>query len=84
MKVIDLFGLSAEQARISFPAVYQRLLERVKPERDAKGTTKDGAGYAAAWWLFGKPRQVMRKQLIGLIRYIATVETAKQHIPTSP
>jgi|GEM_PF-3949144 len=31
---IDLFGLSAEQVRSRYPAVYQWLLERVKPERD--------------------------------------------------
>ena len=77
MKVIDLFGLNAEQVRQQFPKIYQWLLDRVKPERDAKGTSKDGAGYAALWWLFGKPRQEMRKQLAGLPRYIATVETAK-------
>ncbi len=77
VRVIDLFGLSAEQVREQFPAVYQRLLERVKPERDAKGTSKDGAGYAKLWWLHGKPRQEMRKQLTNLPRYIATVETAK-------
>ena len=77
VKVIDAFGLSAEQLRSQFPAVYQWLLERVKPERDAKGTSKDGAGYAKLWWLHGKPRQEMRKQLAGLPRYIATVETAK-------
>lgn len=77
VKVIDLFGFKSEQVRSQFPAIYQRLLERVKPERDVKGTTKDGAGYAALWWLFGKPRQEMRKQLANLPRYIATVETAK-------
>ncbi len=77
VKVIDAFELSAEQLRSQYPAVYQRLLERVKPERDAKGTSKDGAGYAKLWWLFGKPRQEMRKQLAGLPRFIATVETAK-------
>ncbi|MFM2274482.1 MAG: hypothetical protein RL211_354 [Pseudomonadota bacterium] len=77
VKVIDLFGLTAEQVRAQFPAVYQWLLERVKPERDAKGTSKDGAGYARLWWLHGKPRQEMRKQLAGLPRYVATVETAK-------
>ena len=77
VKVIDAFGLNAEQLRTQFPAVYQRLLERVKPERDAKGTSKDGAGYAALWWLFGKPRQEMRKQLATLPRFIATVETSK-------
>ena len=77
VKVIDLFGLSAEQVRAEIPAIYQRLLERVKPERDAKNTSKDGAGYARLWWLHGKPRQEMRKQLASLPRYIATVETAK-------
>jgi hypothetical protein len=77
VKVIDAFGLTAEQLRSQFPAVYQRLQDRVKPERDAKGTSKDGAGYARFWWLHGKPRQEMRRQLAGLPRYIATVETAK-------
>lgn len=32
--VIDLFGLTAEETRSRFPAVYQHLLETVKPERD--------------------------------------------------
>ncbi|WP_413892154.1 class I SAM-dependent DNA methyltransferase [Candidatus Skiveiella danica] len=75
--VIDLFGLNADEVRVRFPAVFQWVVERVKPERDAKANTKDGAGYAAQWWLFGKPRQEMRRQLAGLHRYIATVETAK-------
>ena len=77
VKVIDAFGWSAEDLRQRAPHVYQWLSERVKPERDAKGSTKDGAGYAKLWWLHGKPRQEMRKQLAGLPRYIATVETAK-------
>jgi hypothetical protein len=42
--VIDLFGLDADAVRSRFPAVYQWLAERVKPERDAKGQSKDGAG----------------------------------------
>ena len=75
--VIDVFGLSANELRQRFPAIYQWLVERVKPERDAKGTSKDGAGYAAQWWLFGKPRQEMRRQLAGLPRFVATVETSK-------
>jgi len=49
----------------------------VKPERDAKAHTKDGAGYAKYWWLHGKPRTEMRPALAGLPRYIATGETAK-------
>jgi hypothetical protein len=78
--VIDLFGLGADEVRQKFPAVYQWLVERVKPERDAKGSTKDGAGYAKLWWLHGKPRQEMRKQMHGLPRYIATVETTKHRV----
>ena len=75
--VIDLFGLSAEEVRRRYPEVYQRIVERVKPERDAKSHSKDGAGYARLWWLFGKPRQELRKYCAGLRRYIATVETSK-------
>ncbi|MEI6150268.1 MAG: DNA methyltransferase, partial [bacterium] len=31
--IIDLFGLTSEQTREQFPAIYQWVLERVKPER---------------------------------------------------
>ncbi len=75
--VIDLFGLLANEVLNRYPAVYQHILENVKPERDAKGQTKDGAAYAKMWWLFGKTRQDMRLAIAGLPRYIATVETAK-------
>lgn len=34
MMVIDLFGLAAAEVRQRFPAVFQRLLLHVKPERD--------------------------------------------------
>ena len=77
VRVIDLFGLKIEEVRHRFPEVYQWLLERVKPERDAKGQTKDGAGYARYWWLHGKPRTELRPVLAALSRYVATVETAK-------
>jgi len=78
--VIDLFGRSADEVRVRFPAVFQWVVERVKPERDAKANTKDGAGYAAQWWLFGKPRQELRQQLAGLNRFVATVVTAKHRV----
>jgi hypothetical protein len=73
VKVIDAFGLSASQLRTNFPAIYQWLLERVKPERDQNNR----ASYRDNWWIHGEPRKVMRKQLANLPRYIATVETAK-------
>ncbi len=73
VKVIDLFGLDVDQVRRRFPAVYQWVLERVKPERDQnkRGTYRDN------WWVFGEPRRQLRPALAALPRYIATVETAK-------
>ncbi len=81
--VIDLFGLSFDEVLDRFPEVYQRLTDRVKPERDASAKrSKDSAGYARLWWLFGKPRQELRRALLGLPRYIATVETSKHRFFT--
>ena len=75
--IIDLFGLTEEQVRKRYPAVFQHILLRVKPERDAKKGSPDGAQYARDWWLFGKTRPELRAALDDLSRYIATVETAK-------
>ena len=80
VKLIDLFGFEADEVRRRWPATYQWLLERVKPERDAKAHSPDGAGYAKLWWLHGKPRSELRKMLTGLPRFIATVETAKHRV----
>lgn len=75
--VIDLFGLTEQEVREKYPEVYQYVKAAVKPERDAKGQSKDGAAYAKFWWQFGKPRTELRKALDGLPRYIVTVETSK-------
>ncbi len=71
--VIDAFGLSAEQLRQQHPAVYQWLLDNVKPERDQNNRESRRKN----WWLFGETNPKLRKQLAGLPRYIATVETSK-------
>lgn len=71
--VIDLFGLTEAEVRRRFPAVYERLLVRVKPERDANARPT----YRDNWWVFGEPRRDIRPALADLPRYIATVETAK-------
>jgi hypothetical protein len=79
--VIDLFGLSEAEAMERFPAVYQWLLERVRPQRDAlKGGTADSEQYARTWWLFGKTRPELRRALIGIERFVCTGETAKHRI----
>ena len=74
--VIDLFGLTADEVRERFPAVFEHLLQTVKPERDMNNRE----GYRDAWWVFGEPRGNFRPALRGLPRYIATVETAKHRV----
>ncbi len=71
--VIDLHGLDAVAARECYPTLYQRLLERVKPEREQN---KD-QGPKERWWLFGRSRPDLREALTGLSRYIITPETSK-------
>jgi hypothetical protein len=73
LMVIDLFGLAVEEVRQSFPAVYQHVLTRVKPERDANNR----ASYRDNWWVHGEPRRDLRPALAGLRQYVATVETSK-------
>ena len=73
VKVIDLYGYSAAEARQEFPAVYQWVRERVKPERDQNRDQR----IRADWWLHGRPRPELRAAIEGLQRYIATVETSK-------
>jgi hypothetical protein len=71
--VIDLFGLTSEEVRTRFPAVYQHVFNHVKPERDEnKRLTR-----REKWWIFGEPISTFRPALCGVRRYIATPETAK-------
>ena len=74
--VIDLFGLPEADVRKLFPAVYQHILLKVKPERDQNNRSS----YKENWWIFGEPRRELRPALVGLSRYISTVETAKHRI----
>ena len=74
--VIDLFGLSEAEVRFRFPAVYQHVLDKVKPERDQNNRES----YKRNWWVHGEPRRDLRPALEGLNRYIATVETAKHRV----
>jgi hypothetical protein len=71
--VIDLYPLTADEVRDRFPAVFQWVSDRVKPERD-QNRDKD---IRSRWWQFGRVRTEYRKFSAGLTRYIATVETSK-------
>ncbi|WP_303312713.1 DNA methyltransferase [Hymenobacter sp. BT730] len=74
--VIDLFGLTKDEVLDRYPAVYQRVLETVKPERDTnnRATRRDN------WWLFGETNPRLRKMIKGLPRFISTPETARHRI----
>jgi len=71
--VIDLFPLAEAEVRDRFPVVYQRIVDRVKPEQD----NNNRQTYRDNWWIFGEPRRKFRPALKGLGRFIATVETSK-------
>ncbi|TRO96913.1 class I SAM-dependent DNA methyltransferase [Glycocaulis profundi] len=74
--VIDLFGLTADEVRDRYPAIYQHVLENVKPERDLNRRES----YKKNWWIFGEPRNQLRPALKGLQRTFVTTETAKHRI----
>jgi hypothetical protein len=76
--VIDLFALSEGEVRERFPAIYQWIFERVKPERDQNRDRQ----IRENWWLHGRPRPELRDALAGLPRYIATVETSRHRFFT--
>ncbi|WP_457092116.1 class I SAM-dependent DNA methyltransferase, partial [Microvirga sp. P5_D2] len=76
LMVIDLFAMEIDEIRRKYPEIYQHLLANVKPERD----TNNRATYRLNWWIFGEPRRELRPALTDLVRYVATVDTAKHRI----
>jgi len=70
--VIDFATRTEAEAR-NFPALFDIVRDRVKPERDA---TKDKST-RERWWRFGRNRDDFRPVLAGLDRFIGTVDTAK-------
>nr|MBP8175546.1 hypothetical protein [Sphaerotilus sp.] len=74
--IIDLFGLSAEEARSAVPSLYQWVHDRVKPERDHNKRDT----YRLNWWIFGEPVPATRRSVAGLSRYVSTTMTAKHRV----
>ncbi|VVN25410.1 class I SAM-dependent DNA methyltransferase [Pseudomonas fluorescens] len=71
--IIDLFGLSAAEAQHEVPALYQWVMDHVKPERDHNKRDT----YRLNWWIFGEPVPATRRSFSGLSRYVVTTMTAK-------
>lgn len=74
--IIDFYGLNEEEIRRRYPALYQIVLDRVKPERDQKERKKN----REIWWIYAEPRATMRPALSSIERYIATCRTAKHRL----
>jgi hypothetical protein len=74
--VIDLFGLTDLEVLRRYPAVYQHLLQSVKPERDQNRRDSRRSN----WWIFGEPISTFRPAIAGLLRYIVTTEVAKHRM----
>jgi hypothetical protein len=75
--VID-FALMDEQQAALYEAPFAYVVVHVKPVR----ANNREAIRAEKWWRLGRPRPELRKAIVGLPRYLVTVETAKHRIFT--
>jgi hypothetical protein len=73
---IDAFGMDVERLRTAFPNAYQRLVDRVLPER----RVCERKSYRDRWWVFAEPRSDFRRAVAALATYIATPMTAKHRM----
>ena len=76
MAVIDLYPLSESETRAQYPAVFQWLLDRVKPFRDHVARK----GHREKWWLWGEARPGLRTATNSLSRCVVTNFAAKHRI----
>jgi hypothetical protein len=74
--VID-FNIMPENEARRYGLPYQRLLERVQPDRATKGKTVR----AAPWWLFWNARPAMRKAIAGLDQVLVIARVSKTVAP---
>ncbi|HMU62836.1 MAG TPA: hypothetical protein PKA66_13700, partial [Gemmatimonadales bacterium] len=72
LHVVDFALMDEDQAR-SYSLAYERVRDRVKPERAANKRE----AYVRLWWRFAEPRRELRGALKGLHRFIATLEVSK-------
>ncbi len=74
--VIDFGPTMTEEGAMLYEAPFSHLVEQVKPVR----LTNNRKSRALYWWRHGETRPGLRKKIVGLSRYIATVETAKHRL----
>ena len=74
--VIDFGPSMTEDEAALYEVPFAYVIENVKPVR----LTNNRKGRAGYWWRHGETRPGLRSKLVGLSRYIATVETAKHRL----
>lgn len=74
--IVDLWGLSDEQARTTVPSLFQHVWDHVRPSR----LQKNDKAFRDRWWLFGRSRPELRAALSGTSRFIGTTETSKHRV----
>ena len=72
VRVLDFYGLDESTIRTNHPKAYQYLLTHTKEERSQERNLR----LRNEWWLFEANRPEMRKGIVGLSRYIVTVENS--------
>jgi hypothetical protein len=75
--VVD-FGQRTQVEAREYPLLYNIVVDRVKPSRDANRDR----GIRENWWRFHRIRQELREAVAGLNRFIVTVETMKHRVFT--
>ncbi|MDM8181021.1 class I SAM-dependent DNA methyltransferase [Marinobacter salarius] len=76
--VLDTFDLTEAELQSRYPATWQWLFDRVKPDRDENKRKS----VRERWWRFAEPRKVLRAAHERLERYVATVQTSKHRFFT--
>jgi len=74
--LIDFSFMTVNQAESANPDALQHLMNHVKPERDQNRRPV----LRNNWWKFGWERPVIRKAMLGIVRYIGTSETSKHRV----
>ncbi len=74
--VIDFHGIDEREARQNYYPAYDHLLKNVYPVR----SKNNDRARRERWWLFGRSNSLLRSQLSGIDKFIATTETAKHRV----
>jgi hypothetical protein len=76
LSIIDTYPLTQSELKETYPEVFQRIYDLVKPERDHNAMTFRREN----WHWFGSTGETYRKAVQELPRFIATVETSRHRI----